>query len=136
MHIYDDIGSGRNLGRMIKQHRATVPLTLVEMAAHCGVSAAYLGRIERGERFPSARVLQKIARPLGFEEGDLLVLAGYLSPQTSKQPEASGGGERQLDPVIAGMLMQEPVEVQRAVLVVLTLLKSIAGTVKTVADYD
>jgi len=45
-----------------------------------GVSASHLGRIERGERFPSGSVLRRIAGPLGFEEDELFTLAGYLCP--------------------------------------------------------
>jgi len=55
------------LGRIIRQQRLMLPLTLQEVAAMSGISASHLGRIERGGRFPSARVLRKIARPLGFE---------------------------------------------------------------------
>ena len=58
-----------NLGEVIKQQRVTVSLTLQELAARSGVSSSHLGRIERGERFPSALVLRNIAKPLGFDEG-------------------------------------------------------------------
>ena len=119
--------SRANLGKIIKQQRVTVPLTLKELATMAGISSSHLGRIERGERFPSARILRKIAKPLGFEEGELFTLAGYLSPQFSTMAEArpSYGSER-LDPYVARMLAQEPVEAQRAVIGILTILKSIA----------
>ena len=94
------------------------------------VSASHLGRIERGERFPSAHILRKIAKPLGFDENDLFTLAGFLSPQSSGIAEtdipSSGGG---LDPYVARVLSQEPVDVQRAVIGILTILKSIARSV-------
>ena len=92
-----------------------------------GVSPSHLGRVERGERFPSAAILRKIARPLGFEEDELFTLAGYLSPQSSAMAEGRSeyvGG--QLDPYVGRILAQEPVEVQRAVIGILTMLKSIA----------
>jgi len=116
-----------HLGRIIKQQRVTVPLTLQELAAMSGVSSSHLGRIERGERFPSAHILQKIAKPLGFEEDELFTLAGYLSPQTPGIAERNQGysGGR-LDPYMASVLAQEPVDVQRAVIGILTILKSIA----------
>ncbi len=92
-----------------------------------GVSASHLGRIERGERFPSASVLRKIAKPLGFEEDELFTLAGYLSPHPSgiaeESPEYSG---KRLDPYVASVLAREPVDAQRAVIGILTILKSIA----------
>ena len=113
-----------DLGKILKQQRVMVPLTLKELAAASGVSASHLGRIERGERFPSARILRKIAKPLGASESELLTLAGYLSPQPSGEAEAPSG--RRLDPYVAAVLSQEPVEVQRAVVSLLTVVKAIA----------
>jgi len=117
-----------DLGKILKQQRITVPLTLQELASVSGVSSSHLGRIERGERFPSARILRKIAQPLGFNEDELFTLAGFLSPQTPGVAEESGPGyiTRQLDPYAAKMLAEEPAEVQRAVIGILSLLKSIA----------
>ena len=102
-------------------------LTLQELAAKSGVSSSHLGRIERGERFPSARTLRRIAKPLGFEEDELFTLAGYLSPQSPMVAESSPAysGER-LDPYIASVLAREPVETQPAVIGILSILKSIA----------
>ena len=71
-----------NLGRILKQQRIAIPLTLQELATTSGVSSSHLGRIERGERFPSAHILRKIAKPLGFDEDELFTLAGFLSPQS------------------------------------------------------
>ena len=117
-----------NLGRIIKQQRLMVPLTLQELATTSNVSASHLGRIERGERFPSARILRKIARPLGFDEDELFTLAGFLSPQNSGVAEDKypSYGSKQLDPYVAKILSDEPVEVQRAVIGILTMLKSVA----------
>ena len=121
-----------HLGRIIKQQRVAVPLTLQELAAMSGVSSSHLGRIERGERFPSARILRKVAKPLGLEEDELFTLAGYLSPPSPSIAERSPGyGSERLDPYVAKVLAQEPVDVQRAVIGILTILKSIAkGTAK------
>jgi transcriptional regulator with XRE-family HTH domain len=117
-----------NLGKILKQQRITVPLTLQELAAASDVSSSHLGRIERGERFPSARILRRIAQPLGFDEDELFTLAGFLSPQTSGVAEEHrpSYGARQLDPYVAKMLAEEPVEVQRSVIGILSLLKSVA----------
>lgn len=116
-----------HLGRIIKQQRLSLPLTLQELATKSGVSASHLGRIERGERFPSAHILHKIAQPLDFEEDELFTLAGYLSPQEPTVAEKHLTYDRErLDPYVARILAQEPVEVQRAVLGILTILKSLA----------
>lgn len=116
-----------NLGEIIRQQRVTMPLTLQDLADQAHVSPSHLGRIERGERFPSARILRKIAKPLGFEEDELFTLAGYLSPQSGSisegQQDYIGG---RLDPYVSKVLSQEPVEVQHAVIGILSMLKSIA----------
>jgi transcriptional regulator with XRE-family HTH domain len=119
-----------NLGRILKQQRVSLPLTLRDLSAMSGVSASHLGRIERGERFPSGSVLRKIAGPLGFEEDELFTLAGYLSPQQAGVAESrvEYGGRGDLDPYVARVLAQEPVDVQRAVIGILSILNSIAKT--------
>ena len=125
-----DNSNQENLGEIIRQQRVTLPLTLQQLSAMSRVSASHLGRIEKGQRFPSAPILRKIARPLGFDEDELFTLAGYLSPQSpsiaEKDPEYSSG---RLDPYVARILAQEPVEVQHAVLGILTILKSIAKSI-------
>ncbi len=114
-------------GGIIKQQRISLSLTLQEIAARSGVSASHLGRIERGERFPSAHILRRIAKPLAFEEDELFTLAGYLSPQSTMIAEKNlGYGSERVDPYVARILAQEPVEVQRAVIGILAILKSIA----------
>lgn len=104
-----------------------MPLTLQELSDQAHVSPSHLGRIERGERFPSARILRKIAKPLGFEEDELFTLAGYLSPQhgsiSEERPSYNG---RRLDPYVSKVLSQESTEVQHAVIGILSMLKSIA----------
>jgi transcriptional regulator with XRE-family HTH domain len=119
--------SKNHIGTILKQQRISLPLTLQELAKKAEVSASHLGRIERGERFPSAHILRKIAAPLGFEENELFTLAGYLSsesPQAAERVPSYGSG--QLDPYVARVLSQEPPEVQRAVIGILTMLRSIA----------
>jgi transcriptional regulator with XRE-family HTH domain len=116
-----------NLGRVLKQQRLSLPLTLRELSAMSGVSASHLGRIERGERFPSGSILRRIAQPLGFEEDELFTLAGYLSapaPSVAEGYRQYGGGE--LDPYVTRVLSQEPIEMQRAVIGILSILKSIS----------
>ena len=105
-------------------------MTLRDLSAMSGVSASHLGRIERGERFPSGSVLRKIAGPLGFEEDELFTLAGYLSPQQAGVAESrvEYGSRGELDPYVARVLAQEPVDVQRAVIGILSILNSIAKT--------
>lgn len=114
------------LGKIIKQQRIAVPLTLQKLAATSKVSASHLGRIERGERFPSARILRRIAKPLGFDEDELFTLAGFLTPQEGVAEPSASYHARRLDPYVARMLAEEPPEIQRSVIGILSLLKSVA----------
>ncbi|MBA7617506.1 hypothetical protein ES703_24821 [subsurface metagenome] len=115
----------KNLGKLIKTERVMKGMTLLELSGASGVSLSHLGRIERGGRFPSALVLRKIAKPLGFEEVELITLAGYLSPQPSVGEGAIEDRVGRLDPYVAKVLSEEPVEVQRTVIGILSILKSI-----------
>jgi len=118
-----------NLGRILKQQRISIPLTLQRLAAVSGVSSSHLGRIERGERFPSAHILRRLAAPLGFDEGELFTLAGFLSPTPETADlRGAGYGGKYLDPLVGKTLAEEPIEIQRAVLGILAVLKSIART--------
>jgi len=119
--------SMNSLGEIIRQQRVIRRLTLQELATMSAVSSSYLGRIEKGERFQSAHVLRRIAKPLGFEEDDLFTLAGYLSATPVAIAEGSPGYiSGRVDPYVASVLAQEPAEVQHAVIGILTMLKSIA----------
>lgn len=111
------------LGRILKQRRVTIPMTLTELSRTTGVSGSHLGRIERGERSPSGRVLHQIAEPMGFEEDELLILAGFKTPKSSENVENLS---IKVDPFVAKILSQEPVEIQRDVIAILTLIKSVA----------
>lgn len=119
----------KDLGEILRQARVRIPLTLQGLAAMAGVSPSHLGRIERGDRFPSAGVLKRIAKPLGFGEAEIFTLAGYLSPRANTIPEAqpsySGG---QMDPYVAKILAQEPREIQYSIIGILGILKAIAKT--------
>ncbi len=88
-----------DLGKILKQRRLMIPLILSELAVASGVSPSHLGRIERGERFPS---------PL---------------PESESQGEYNVG---RLNPYVAAVLSREPVEIQRAVVATLSILTSIA----------
>jgi transcriptional regulator with XRE-family HTH domain len=122
-----DTSSRNSLGEVIRQRRVMMSLTLQELASKSGVSSSHLGRIERAERYPSARILRRIATPLGLEEDELFTYAGYLSPRSpsvgEESPPYSGG---RVDPYVAMVLSREPVSVQHAVIGILSILKSIA----------
>jgi len=120
-----------NLGRILRQRRIAILLTLQELAAASGVSTAHLGRIETGERFPSACILRKIAKPLGFDEGELFTLAGFLSPQT---PSIA---ERNVHPHIIICIVIEPPVIRTASLFTREAIpkESAAHEVETASSY-
>lgn len=70
--------NNNNLGLILKTRRNEKGLTLTQLAALSGVSPAHIGRIERGERFPTGHKLKKLAEPLGFSELELCKLAGFI----------------------------------------------------------
>lgn len=111
------------LGKILKQRRIMIPLTLTKLGADADVSASHLARIEGGKRYPSARVLRKLAKPLGFGEGELFVLAGYMTSRSSTEAESASG---RVDPYVASVLSEEPVEIQRSLVAILSLVKSVA----------
>ncbi len=122
-----------NIGRIIKRQRVLLDITQSKLASSAGVSTTLIGRVEKGERFPSARTLNKLAAALHFDESELLIEAKYLSPQYSRLIEKNvETGTMRLDPYVAIELSKEPLEVQRTVLAILTLLKSIAKDVASI----
>ena len=120
-------------GRVIKQRRLMAELTLSELGARSGVSISYLGRIERGERVPSASVLRKLAKPLGISEVELFSFVGYLSPQSSGTVESvEQYNMGKLDPYVATLLSSETPEMQRTLIGILAIMKEIASAKETV----
>jgi transcriptional regulator with XRE-family HTH domain len=121
-----------NFGEMLRLQRVTMRLTLQQLSAKARVSPSHLGRIEKGTRFPSARVLKRLAKPLGYDEDQIFTLAGYLSSVPDGSTAKNDGHPNgQLDPYVGRMLAQEPIETQHAVIGILSMLKSIArGTNK------
>jgi transcriptional regulator with XRE-family HTH domain len=60
------------LGKRIRALRKEAKLTQEELAERAGLSANYVGEIERGERNPSALALFALARGLGVRAAKLL----------------------------------------------------------------
>lgn len=113
-----------SIGKIVKQLRLRADMTRLRLGIESRVSASHLTRIENGQRFPSAKVLRRIAPHLGIGEIELLGFAGYLSPTQSGM--AGVPDSTRLDPYVVAFLSQEPVEVQRAVISVFSALKYIA----------
>lgn len=69
------------IGDTLRAERTEKGLTLKQVAEGAHVSVSYLAEIERGEKDPSSRVLESIARGLDVELSELLVrIATVLEP--------------------------------------------------------
>jgi transcriptional regulator with XRE-family HTH domain len=69
------------IGETLRAERTERGLTLKQVAEGAHVSVSYLAEIERGEKDPSSKVLENIARSLDIQVSDLLVhIASVLEP--------------------------------------------------------
>ena len=73
------------LGGILRERRKAKKLTLRRLAEMSGVGKSHIGRIEKGERFPSAHALRRLAKPLDFTEIELFKIAGFLSRDDSDE---------------------------------------------------
>ncbi len=62
------------MGRVIRRERQERRLTIKELGEKAGLSEIYMGEIERGQKYPSSRVLESIATALQLDIADLLEL--------------------------------------------------------------
>lgn len=62
------------IGKVIRQERQQRQMTIKELGEKAGLSEIYVGEIERGQKYPSAKVLESIARALDLDLADLLEL--------------------------------------------------------------
>jgi transcriptional regulator with XRE-family HTH domain len=62
------------IGRVIRRERQDRQLTIKELGDKAGLSEIYMGEIERGQKYPSAKVLESLARALELDTADLLEL--------------------------------------------------------------
>lgn len=74
-----------SLGQKLKQRRRGLGLSSKEVASASGVSTAHIARIEKGQRYPSAKILKRLAVPLGYSEEEIFKMGGYLTVGASIQ---------------------------------------------------
>jgi len=90
------------MGRVIRRERQERHLTIKELGDKAGLSEIYVGEIERGQKYPSAKVLESLATALELDLADLLELMaeeiryerqphttnaiGFVLPVASGQP--------------------------------------------------
>jgi len=90
------------VGRVIRRERQNRQMTIKELGEKAGLSEIYVGEIERGQKYPSAKVLESLAHALDLNTADLLELIaeeiraerepqhtnaiGFTMPATPGQP--------------------------------------------------
>jgi transcriptional regulator with XRE-family HTH domain len=90
------------IGRVVRRERQDRQLTIKELGDKAGLSEIYVGEIERGQKYPSSKVLENLARALDLDMADLLELMaeeirferqpetvnaiGFVLPSTPGQP--------------------------------------------------
>jgi transcriptional regulator with XRE-family HTH domain len=62
------------LGKVIRQERQAHQLTIKELGDKAGLSEIYVGEIERGQKYPSAKVLESLAKALEIEMAEFFEL--------------------------------------------------------------
>ena len=108
------------VGTVIRRERAARRLTMKELAERSIISVVYLGEIERGKKYPSPVVLERLAEALEMDVSDLLWLVAEelraaQQPQmlkaigftTTRTPTNSGvgGGSRIVNMLDSGETM-------------------------------
>lgn len=108
------------IGKVLRRERQDRHLTIKELGDKAGLSEIYVGEIERGQKYPSAKVLEGLATALGLDLAEFFELVadeirnerepqlknsiGFVLPATPNQPR------RMVVKRIVNMLDEEAVE--------------------------
>ncbi|GHO95981.1 hypothetical protein KSF_060290 [Reticulibacter mediterranei] len=108
------------VGKVIRQERQLRQMTIKELGEKAGLSEIYVGEIERGQKYPSAKVLESLARALDLDLAELLELMAEeirseREPQMTRAigftvPSSSGQPRRLVVKNILNMLDEGDVE--------------------------
>ncbi len=60
------------MGRVIRRERQDRRMTIKELGEKAGLSEIYVGEIERGQKYPSSRVLENLSQALDLDIAELL----------------------------------------------------------------
>lgn len=74
------------IGRVIRRERQDRQLTIKELGDKAGLSEIYVGEIERGQKYPSSKVLENLAHALDLDIADLLEMMAE-EIRFERQPE-------------------------------------------------
>jgi len=84
----------RSFGQIIRDRRRQLDLTQEEVAKRIKTSTPYVGHLESSKRYPSDKILTRLAEVLGLDRRELFFLANpraqeLLSPQVESAPETA-----------------------------------------------
>ncbi len=102
----------QTMGAVLRRERRQRGLTLKAVAERAALSVVYLGEIERGKKYPSALVLERLAGALDIEVWDVLELVaddlrGMRQPVTTNAIGFATPGQRDSAPrVVIRRLVQ------------------------------
>lgn len=90
------------IGKVIRRERTDRNMTIKELGEKAGLSEIYVGEIERGQKYPSAKVLESLAGALDLDLAEFFELMaeairserepqmtnaiGFVLPTTPNQP--------------------------------------------------
>ena len=81
------------LGKLLKQRREVLMLTLRQVEESAGISNAYLSQLENEKiKKPSVSVMDKLARLYGMPLDELLTASGMLQREENGFVKVSNGG--------------------------------------------
>jgi transcriptional regulator with XRE-family HTH domain len=114
------------MGRVIRRERQERQMTLKEVADKAALSVVYVGEVERGQKYPSATVLEKLAEALDLTVADLLELVAE-EIRLERQPATANP--------IGFLLPDQPGQTRRVVVKrIVNMLDE--GEVTSVADFS
>ena len=114
------------MGRVIRRERQDRQLTIKELGDKAGLSEIYVGEIERGQKYPSSKVLESLANALDLDIAELLELMAE-EIRAERQP--------QLTSAIGFTLPAKPGQPRRLVVKrIVNMLNE--GDVESVADFS
>jgi len=76
------------MGRVIRRERQARQLTIKELGDKAGLSEIYVGEIERGQKYPSSKVLESLANALDLDIAELLELMAE-EIRAERQPQTT-----------------------------------------------
>ncbi|QBD77905.1 XRE family transcriptional regulator [Ktedonosporobacter rubrisoli] len=108
------------LGRVVRRERQDRNLTIKELGEKAGISEIYVGEIERGQKYPSSKVLESLAHALDLDLAEFLEMMaeeirGEREPQITSvigftHPNAAGQPRRLVVKRIVNMLDEGDIE--------------------------